>query len=113
MNVKSVVTDFDDVAGEAQGILGDSGGGVFNLNTAGTPSPLDDYWELAGSIVTVGTFSGQPGNTAVYGNATYAVDISQYRTAILNTIPEPQIALLVLIGSSLLAIRKRTRAPAG
>jgi hypothetical protein len=101
MNVLAIVTDFDDVDGEGQGILGDSGGGLFYLN-GGT-------WELAGSIVTVGTFSGQPSNTAVYGNLTYAVDISKYRDAILAAIPEPGICGLSLLGGAFLLARRRLR----
>ena len=109
MNVQTIVTDFSDVPGEAQGILGDSGGGVFDLNTNGTGNPGDDYWELAGSIVTVGTYPAQPSNTAVYNDLTYAANISQYRTAILNAVPEPRVSGLILLAGAIFATNRRTR----
>lgn len=101
MNVKSLYTDFSNVSGEGQGILGDSGGGLFYLN-GGT-------WELAGTILTVGTYSGQPVNTAVYGNLTYAADISKYRDAIISAVPEPGTSVLLFAGGAFLLARRRLR----
>jgi len=98
------VTDFDASPGEAQGSLGDSGGGVFSKNRLN--------WELAALIVNVGVtngvafggaFSGQPGSTSVAAitglpnskSVTFSVQVSNYRDAILAAIPEPSsVALL-------------------
>lgn len=103
-----LATDFDNVSGEAQGSLGDSGGAVFRK------SGLN--WELAALIIAVGriedsilsfsNFVGQPSSTSVAGitgqpnnkSTTYAVQIANYRTDILNAIPEPSTIGLVVVG---------------
>ncbi|HLP07450.1 MAG TPA: trypsin-like serine protease [Opitutaceae bacterium] len=73
-----LVTTFTDGAGatanEAQGAIYDSGGAVF--------AKVSGSWRLTGIMVTIGTFSGQPGSTAVFGNATYAMDLASYRDQI-------------------------------
>jgi len=61
---------------ECQAATYDSGGGVFYKNGSN--------WELAGIMLTVAGYSGQPGSTAVYGNQTYMADISYYRAQITN-----------------------------
>ncbi|HEV2391207.1 MAG TPA: hypothetical protein VG146_02470 [Verrucomicrobiae bacterium] len=61
---------------EAQAAPGDSGGGVFYKNPSG--------WELSGMIYAIDTLPSQPGNTAVYGDITYAADIATYRSQILS-----------------------------
>jgi len=94
-------TDFDNVSGEAQGATGDSGGGAFFYD------PVEEDWYLAGVMITVGTFSGQPAETAVFGNVTYLADISQYSAFILNAIPEPSTIGLAVAG--LLALGWRCR----
>ncbi len=71
-------TDFDDAGGdEAQGATYDSGGGVFYNNSGN--------WELAGVMITVGPYSGQPNETAVYGNRTYIADMQYYFSQINST----------------------------
>jgi len=103
-----LATDFDAVAGEAQGSLGDSGGAVFRK------SGLN--WELTALVANVGkiedntlsflNFDGQPTNTSVASitgepnnkSTTYAVQIADYRTDILNAIPEPSTIGLVVAG---------------
>lgn len=71
-------TDFDNVGGdEAQGATYDSGGGVF-YNNGGD-------WELAGIMLTVAGYSGQPGSTSVYGNRTYMADMQFYATQVSST----------------------------
>lgn len=66
---------------EAQGATGDSGGATFAWN--GTS------YELAGILIGIGTFLNQPAETSLYGNETYAADLSIYRDEIVETMPEP------------------------
>ena len=84
-----IYTDFDDVDGGAQGATYDSGGGVF----------VDDggEWKLAGIMLTVDAFAGQPANTAVFGNRTYSADLSVYADQInaVVAVPEPSVPLLI------------------
>jgi len=60
---------------EAQAALGDSGGAGF-VRRRGS-------WLLAGIMVSVVAFPGQPPQTAVDGNATHLADLSHYRAEIL------------------------------
>jgi len=62
-------------AHEAVAAVGDSGGGVF---------PDDGSGELAGIMLAVATFAGQPASSALFGNVTYAAQLSDYRTQILD-----------------------------
>ncbi|MFD0894338.1 trypsin-like serine protease [Luteolibacter ambystomatis] len=101
--VRSMVTVFNDpgTTHEAQAAVGDSGGAIFYKNGSN--------WELTGMFNAVGTFSGQPGNTAALGNATYIADLSFYRNDILTItgIPEPATTGLALIGAGLMLRRRR------
>jgi hypothetical protein len=64
---------------ECQAAPGDSGGGVFYKNGS--------TWELAGMIVAIDEpQTNRPGNTAVYTDATYSLDIATYRNQIQATI---------------------------
>jgi len=63
---------------EAIGTSGDSGGGVFAYNQA-TRS-----WELMGLMSAYSQFTSQPANLSVYGNMTYAIQLSSYRDQILS-----------------------------
>lgn len=105
---------FDDQGGEeAQGVLYDSGGGVF-IKNGGT-------WQLAGMMVTVDaqssfvTLPGLGSSKVVYGMGTRSLDLAYYRPLILTTIaiPEPgAIAGLAggLIGACLVRrLRRRQR----
>lgn len=71
-------TSFDSgpgaTANEAQGALFDSGGGVFAM--------VSGQWRLAGLMVEIDSYSGQPANTAIFGNSTYAMELSVYRPQI-------------------------------
>lgn len=101
VNVQVFASNFSDTGGnESQAALGDSGSGVFILNGGN--------WELAGIALAVGGFSGQPDNTAVFGNETYYADLSFYRSQILTIIPEPGSAALSVM--ALLGLLRRRRA---
>ncbi len=66
---------------EAQVAVGDSGGAVF--------AQQDGRWELAGVLFAADTFEGQPPRTTVYGNTTFAADLSVYREQILERTGQP------------------------
>jgi hypothetical protein len=59
---------------EAIAARGDSGGAAFVRGS--------QRWELAGIMLAVGSYPGQPAKTAVYGNQTYMADLSVYRDQI-------------------------------
>jgi hypothetical protein len=93
-----IQTTFDDqsgIANEAQAAVGDSGGGVFVPMNNGS-------YQLAGIMDLVTAYSGQPDNTAVFGNVTYSIDVASYRSAILNSIPEPGEFWLLIFGGGFL-----------
>jgi len=93
-----IQTTFDESgnANEAQAAVGDSGGGVFVLMNNGS-------YQLAGIMDLVTKYSGQPDNTAVFGNVTYSIDVASYRSAILNSVPEPGEFWLLILGGVFLA----------
>lgn len=98
-------TTFNDLgppSNEAQAAYGDSGGGVFRKNGSA--------WQLAGVILTVGGYSGQPdpGANAIYGNATYAADLSFYRSQIVAIVPEPSVGAVAAVVVGLAAWVRRT-----
>ena len=82
-------TDFTKIIGgggttnEAQGANSDSGGAVFIKN--GTT------WELAGVMIAIRTFVGQPPDSSIYGNLTECADLAQYRTQLI-ALTRPQCA---------------------
>jgi len=59
---------------EAQAALGDSGGGAFVLRGGS--------WQLAGILFSVQNHPGQPPQTSLEGNSSYAADLSRYREEI-------------------------------
>lgn len=89
-----------------QAAVGDSGGGVFKLLDNGT-------YELAGVIDLVTTLPNQPANTAILNySKTYSIDIASYRSAILNSVPEPEEIWLLILGGGFLGwvfLRARTQ----
>jgi len=93
--------DEDDSAHEAQGAIGDSGGAAFAWN--GTD------WELAGVVIAISLYGGQPAETSLYGQITYAADLSVYRDEILDVmaLPEPDGGLFA--GIALVAVLARRR----
>lgn len=113
-DVKVITTDFDGSGGDAHGTYGavadefqaapgDSGGGLFYKNGSA--------WELTGIFATIGRFRNQPNNSAVFGNVTYAANLSLYRANILAVVPEPEEVGLVMSFFALLfvAIHRRFR----
>ena len=72
----SFYTSFDEVGvlPEAQATGGDSGGAVFSIDAGGT--------ELAGIIYAAGPTPGQPPNTALFTNLTFAARLDFYRDQI-------------------------------
>ena len=91
-DVKVITTDFDAsgvnygtygaATDEFQAAPGDSGGGLFYKNGSA--------WELTGIFTTIGRYQNQFNNSAVFGNETYAANLSLYRANILAVIPEPR-----------------------
>jgi Dockerin type I domain len=67
---------------DAQGTPGDSGGGVFHQEASGA-------WSLAGVMFSNQVVAGQPWGTSVFGNITYSVDLSVYRSEIYHTMALP------------------------
>ena len=94
-------TDFDNVAGEGHGAMYDSGGGVFTGTT--------NQWSLAGIMITVDPYAGQPASTAVFGNRMYIADLSVYRDQIMQAIPEPSTALLAIGSGAAWIVFRRFR----
>ena len=107
--MSAIITDFDAggeaTAFESQAVTNDSGSGLFVYNGSA--------WELAGAIVTVATYSAQPGgaSSALFGNLTIALDLVAYAADINSIIiPEPAAgAYLVACVSLLLVTRRRRR----
>lgn len=105
-HAKALMTTFDGFSffsTEAQAAYGDSGGGVFHKNGS--------TWELTGLILTVAGYSGQPdpGANAVFGNATYAAELSFYRPQIMAIVPEPAAIVLVVTAAGGLFVARLLR----
>ncbi len=67
---------------EAQAAVGDSGGAAFARGR--------DGWELAGVLISIGSFPSQAAETALFGNVTNVADVSYYREQILRRVaPRP------------------------
>jgi len=83
----SFATKFDEAPGtsEAQAATNDSGGAVF---LAGGTEADQRTWELAGIMHGVGTKSGQPGQTSVFGNLTYSAALFRYAPQITSRIEQ-------------------------
>jgi hypothetical protein len=99
---------FDDYSSECQAAYGDSGGAVFRKD--------DTSWQLAGIMLGVAGYSGQPTNTAVYGNRTFSADLSIYRDQIvtITAVPEPgTVGLAVAAVATGFLSRGRRRRRAG
>ena len=91
----TIEMDFDRTLGhgndEMQVATHDSGGGLFYKNGGD--------WELAGTLMAKGGYSGQPSDTAVYDNQSHAADLSRYRDQIMAlVVPEPCAFVLAMLG---------------
>lgn len=84
---------------EAQAATGDSGGAAFAWNGSS--------YQLAGILLGIVTYMGQPAETALYTNDTLIADLSVYRDEINYWMPEPTGALWP--GAALVAALARTR----
>ena len=96
-----------DYSTEAQAAEGDSGGAAFYKNGS--------TWELSGIMLAVDSFSGQPSETAVFGNNTFMADLSFYRPQIMAVVPEPATATMTGAGIAAIALvwlRRRCRSRA-
>lgn len=103
-NVNGLRATFTPYVGQAQGSVGDSGGGVFTYN------PSSASWELIGLMLAIDSYANQPSGTAVFGNNTYLADLSYYRNYIATAIPEfATSALASGVGVLLLAMCRRRR----
>ena len=107
-NSSAFYTDFsptNSTSYEAQAVTHDSGGAIFTQNGMN--------WELAGTIVAVSPFSGQPGgaNNAIFGNYTIAIDLSAHATDIndylLDTIPEANVSYFIVAICGFFAVLSR------
>ena len=80
--------EFDEsgISDESQAVPGDSGGAVFLKRGS--------QWELVGVMFAMLTYSGQPADTAVFGDATVAVDVAHYAAQIQSIIVPPQVPAL-------------------
>jgi hypothetical protein len=103
VDVISYATEFNDgaLANEAQGVVGDSGGGVFAYDGSS--------WQLTGMIYAVNLHENQPNGaqTAVFGDQTLIADLAYYQPQIMTIIPEPSSLGLTLLGGCLIARRRR------
>jgi hypothetical protein len=91
----------------AQAAVGDSGGAVF--------VKVNGVWNLAGVMIAVDTYIGQPASTSLYGNHTLAADLPTYREQIVSTITPPSSCglgfELALVLPPLARLRARRRSP--
>ena len=100
-NVVAFPTTFDaaplQTSDECQASAGDSGGAVFYRNGS--------TWQLAGMVVAINEpLTSRPGNTAVYTDETYSVDIATYRNQIQAIIQGTVPTLAVVRGGNNLQI---------
>jgi hypothetical protein len=98
-DILALSTRFDQGPGsfvqEGQAINGDSGGAVFTQTAGG--------WSLIGMMNAVNSYENQPYNTSIFGQSTFAADLSVYLGQIVTVtgIPEPS-SLWFLAGATIL-----------
>jgi len=84
LGTRAFETDFTKIGGtlhESQAATGDSGGAVFYKSGG--------VWRLAGTLFAIGPFSGQPVDTALFANVTYAAQLSDYAAEISDLVSQP------------------------
>ena len=88
-------------------VTNDSGSALFIDNGSG--------WELAGTFVSVGTYNEQPGgsNSVLFGNVSFALDLSIYAEEINSILPEPSNSVGLAGMLSLFILGRRRRADGG
>jgi hypothetical protein len=87
---------------EAQAVPGDSGGAVF------TPRQVQG-WKLAGVIIGIVQYGGQPASTSFYGQRSYYADLSYYRGQIVQAVSMPEPDRMLGPGAALLALLAAVR----
>jgi hypothetical protein len=96
-------TEFDEgeLLPEAHAANGDSGGAIFSLNATSI--------DLAGIIIASGPSPGQPAETALYTNFTFAARLDHYKPEIDAIIAAPEPANMLAWGLGTLALLARRR----
>ena len=99
MEMEGFTTSFKDE--EDYGITADkdSGSGLFAKNGG--------EWELVGIADLVGSYSGQPAGTSVYGNSAIYADLYAYSDQIEQIMLVPEPATIAILGIGAMFIRKR------
>jgi hypothetical protein len=99
----SLSTSFDEgvSADESQAANGDSGGAVFAFDGS--------EWALAGILYAIGGYDGQPEEASLYGQLTYAADLSVYEDEIHEIVATPEPSGGLGAGAILLLILQRRR----
>ncbi len=69
---------------DAQAVVGDSGGGVFQR--------IEGKWVLAGIMDSIQGMPGQPASTIVFGDQTFSADLASYRGQIASLVGRPNSA---------------------
>jgi hypothetical protein len=84
-NTEAFASVFDsDVPGpEGQAVSGDSGGAAFWLAPSGE-------WELAGLILAIVEYPGQPSSASFFGQTTFYADLSRYPSPPARSRPAPR-----------------------
>ena len=101
-----LITNYDAIAGEAQGQTGDSGGALFYYHTA------TSTWWLSGIISGIGTSNGTD-FTASVALANYYNDIIAIVGTPLSAVPEPAAMALVagLVALFVIWVRRKGHQP--
>ena len=92
---------------EGQAVPGDSGGAAFWHAPSGE-------WQLAGVILAIVQYKGQPSRSSFFGQTTYYADLSFYRDEIedLVALPEPTGGLAAAAALVVALAARRRRQPA-